>query len=306
MFKFIFWPLVLIIVSFYYYALNYKIDNLSYNNRFLLKQLKEINRNKVVKFDGKIRKIQTIELEYIKAIDEMLSCRNIPYFIEGGTLIGAARENGFISWDDDIDYAVLGEENCKKASKLLEKYNITRNRYNQTDMTCAYFIKPELKNELIKEHKIVKYLGRLKRIPLLKNISNYYINHMIQKYTTKEETNLVAFYHYLDGRPSSIYPNYLFENTILPIKKIKFEDTYLNAPQNHDKFLLTLYGDWENFTGDFGRLYHNTYPHVKSHSYFKFTHEELDQFLQHAIELRKQIRKDCISIRKGLLAEDLD
>lgn len=50
-----------------------------------------------------LRALQLKELEIVKKVDEILDKHNLPYFIIGGTLIGALRDKGFISWDDDVD-----------------------------------------------------------------------------------------------------------------------------------------------------------------------------------------------------------
>lgn len=47
--------------------------------------------------------IHAVDLELLKHIDAFCRDRNITYFLDCGTLLGAARDGGFIPWDDDAD-----------------------------------------------------------------------------------------------------------------------------------------------------------------------------------------------------------
>ena len=47
--------------------------------------------------------IHAVNLELLKHIDTFCRDRNITYFLDSGTLLGAARDGGFIPWDDDAD-----------------------------------------------------------------------------------------------------------------------------------------------------------------------------------------------------------
>ena len=53
--------------------------------------------------DKGIREAQGHILEILKWIDYICTKNNITYFIQGGTLLGAVREKGFIPWDNDGD-----------------------------------------------------------------------------------------------------------------------------------------------------------------------------------------------------------
>ena len=57
-----------------------------------------------------VRDVQMVLLEMLKDIDQLCRKHDIPYFLNGGSALGAVRHKGFIPWDDDADISMIIED----------------------------------------------------------------------------------------------------------------------------------------------------------------------------------------------------
>lgn len=53
-----------------------------------------------------IKEVHTILLDIAKEFHNICARHNIPYYMLGGTMLGAVRHKGFIPWDDDMDFGI--------------------------------------------------------------------------------------------------------------------------------------------------------------------------------------------------------
>lgn len=83
--------------------------------------------------NAEIRVIQNELLEISLYIHDLMVKHNIPYYMLGGTMLGAIRHKGFIPWDDDMDFGIprayydvaqrILEEELPSHYKLLKAIN---------------------------------------------------------------------------------------------------------------------------------------------------------------------------------------
>lgn len=97
--------------------------------------------------------LQQVLLVIIKAIDEVCKRNDIPYYLFGGSALGARRHKGFIPWDDDLDIALLPED--YERFLIVAKKELDPNRYYIQEGKIDWpedFSKVKLKGTHIREH----------------------------------------------------------------------------------------------------------------------------------------------------------
>lgn len=60
--------------------------------------------------NAEMKEMQTMMLDMLKWFHGFCEENNITYYVLGGTMLGAARHNGYIPWDDDIDIGIPRED----------------------------------------------------------------------------------------------------------------------------------------------------------------------------------------------------
>ena len=227
----------------------------SHQEVFLQKGLGNFHCDEFIPCQGHKRpmtltKKQKVEIQALKAVTELLDANNIIYWIDCGTCIGAYRYGGIIPWDWDIDISILlpDHDNVKNVLSKLdsEKYQIQDwSSYSNPKTFLKLYVK-ETKNFI--------------------DIYHYQIN--------EQDRTVGYFFTYLD----SPFPHSwktaelkcmkpLKYEEMFPLKKAKFDNLTVWAPNNVVAFLQSKYGEnldptmvWDEET--------KTYQKVADHPYY--------------------------------------
>lgn len=253
------------------------------------------------KATGQLRDVQLANFELLKFVDQICSENNLKYWLDFGSLLGAARHKGFIPWDDDIDISMMRED----YEKVVDIIN--SNQYD-SDIYAEYHRIPENVGKcfMIKvrhkkcEHLFVDifpsdYLGKVlpkdEQIRLTEEfrqrkwnvIENYTdktsneeiragINKLREEFLSNEVSKPVSditwgidFYHYWNNW---IHPH----DMIFPLSEIEFEGKMFPCPNDVKGYLSDVYGDYMGYPE---HILHVHSAYMTLSDYDKKTIEEL-------------------------------
>lgn len=241
-----------------------------------------------------LRRQQMVMLEMAKVFDNICKKHKIPYFLYGGTLLGAVRHQGFIPWDDDLDVAMMRKD-YKRLLKVLpgELPEHMALQTNDTDKNYFLFIaKLRDKRSFLDEEGFDKVfaergifidifpMDRLlpwtQRLRLQSLAYNFFRkgngdNSSMKKVRALTWFNrhvsfpLLRFISRISGTKALMcdygipFHNVYDLQDVFPLKTHVFEGIQLSVPGNSHHMLQTMYGDYMRLPEDLDNVYH----HVK-------------------------------------------
>lgn len=176
-----------------------------------------------------IDKIKHISCKILSMLNHLSAQYDFKYFLAYGTLIGAIRHQGFIPWDDDIDLMMTKKDADKLisiCSMLPESVSIFPQGLN--------FIK------IMDKYSKISYDGKRGVAVDIFVLDN-------------EDESTYSFVNVHTQKKLSFS-----ENDIYPLKKHKFEHLELPIPNDSDKILRSIYGDYMKLPPVEKRVSHHT------------------------------------------------
>lgn len=72
---------------------------------------------------AKMKEVWAVELDLLQCFMNVCEKNGLRYFMDSGTLLGAARHHGFIPWDNDIDVSMLYDDYVKLREIAKSEFN---------------------------------------------------------------------------------------------------------------------------------------------------------------------------------------
>ena len=167
-----------------------------------------------------------IALKMLHKITEIMEKHSLPYWLEGGTLLGIIRENRLLPWDNDMDISTFKKDYKKllrvSISFFLAGYRVSYRKFRED---IGPFKKGEFR--MIKIRNFINFLGKgevLLDIFVKKKVGNKY--------------------YWVVGTKSPVLKSspakYLETQT-----KIMFNGKEYSAPADYKGYLTHRYKDWQ-------------------------------------------------------------
>ena len=258
--------------------LKYEYNRINKQNPYYIYKNSHYDITKIPPASGKLRQIQLANLVLLDELDYVCRTNNIPYWLDGGTLLGAVRHKGFIPWDDDIDvgmpaqnYANLVDifNKCSRDDNIYADLCYGEEKSDILLIKIKHKLCPHLFVDIFPFYNYGEIISSEEQIKKTKNIKRYRKKIKKEICSTKNKNELFVYFqnkmknNIIANNGNTEYNNlnlvwgieynHKWDNwftnydVIFPLKPILFEGKEYISMNNPDAFLSRVYGNYMDY-----------------------------------------------------------
>jgi len=162
----------------------------------------------------------------------ILDKNDIPYVLEGGTLLGIIRENRLLPWDNDLDITII-EQDMNNVLKLRRQF-----------WWAGYKLRLKISREEMPHFPI----GSVRLIKV--KTKKYFLASGLGIMDIFVKKKVEDKYYWLVGKRDHVLksvPYHFYEN----FTRYNFEGYEYSIPANYEDYLTYRYGDWQKIVKDY-------------------------------------------------------
>lgn len=235
------------------------------------------------KAQGPLRVLQLGNAQLLGEFDELCQLHSLPYWLTGGTLIGAVRHEGFVPWDDDVDLGMMRSDIDRLISIVQDddRYTVSiiydrcavcrqiRFRYSAEEIPCFLDVfifdyangddmevldkqlelRERLKAEALASPELLEWknVGYLSEDDsegrIVKRFFERYVEHAVEQGIISHDKTPYMI-RSLDNFDDPNGHRWLSRiDDLLPVERAEFEGHSVSLPKNYSSLLRDAYGD---------------------------------------------------------------
>lgn len=220
---------------------------------------------------GELRDLQVCDALMLRIFESLCRQYGLSYWLDFGTLLGAARHKGFIPWDDDLDVS-MRRDDWNKAAELIPPILRSAGFYARViseswfgfgyrrdstglwmDVFCYECYKDEGDESLTRLHSVIDeqlaFSQKHKTFSAAPGITLDEMKANRLKTAYPEKSDRSGHSHlFLSPEIQDKHSHNVFDyEDIFPLEELEFEDACFPVPRKWDKVLTKTYGDWHLF-----------------------------------------------------------
>lgn len=232
---------------------------------------------------GNVALAQMASAAILAKFAQIMEKHQLPWWLDGGALIGHRRHGGFVPWDDDVDISILREHYEKLPRIFDEEFKDGEFTYRGGEIIQIYYkntrifldVFPmdiggtELPPEGAEREKFISTLKEIqshmkfdhkKWAQRQQPVSNEYLQFCREQRTARLVPNPISTGFIFFGVETGLKDRSLIpQEVIFPLKKEKFVGIEVYVPRCAERYLTIRYGDYNEWPRKFGGVHDSSY-----------------------------------------------